>query len=336
MADYNRCGVPLIEIVTEPDFRTVEEVQDFVVQIGQRLKYAGVCDAKMEQGSLRVDVNISLMPYGSDEFGTRAEIKNLNSVKSIGRAIEYEIMRQSEILDKGGKVLQETRRYNENHDDTKAMRSKEEAHDYRYFPEPDIPPVLFTDDEIDAIRDEMPELPNARLERYTKSYGLPEDDARLIIAQKEFSDFYDEAVTVSKEYKLVSNLMLGEISHLINETGADITEVRFSPADVAKTAEMAAKGVISKGAAKDIISILFSDGGDPEKIAKEHGFIMDNDASGLDAIIDDVLAANSDAVEKYKAGNEKLFGFIMGQAIKACGKGANPGLIKQALSAKLK
>jgi aspartyl-tRNA(Asn)/glutamyl-tRNA(Gln) amidotransferase subunit B len=336
MADYNRCGVPLIEIVTEPDFRTVEEVQDFVVQIGQRLKYAGVCDAKMEQGSLRVDVNISLMPYGSDEFGTRAEIKNLNSVKSIGRAIEYEIMRQSEILDKGGKVLQETRRYNENHDDTKAMRSKEEAHDYRYFPEPDIPPVLFTDDEIDAIRDEMPELPNARLERYTKSYGLPEDDARLIIAQKEFSDFYDEAVTVSKEYKLVSNLMLGEISHLINETGADITEVRFSPADVAKTAEMVAKGVISKGAAKDIISILFSDGGDPEKIAKEHGFIMDNDASGLDAIIDDVLAANSDAVEKYKAGNEKLFGFIMGQAIKACGKGANPGLIKQALSAKLK
>jgi aspartyl-tRNA(Asn)/glutamyl-tRNA(Gln) amidotransferase subunit B len=336
LADYNRCGVPLIEIVTEPDFRTVEEVQDFVVQIGQRLKYAGVCDAKMEQGSLRVDVNISLMPYGSDEFGTRAEIKNLNSVKSIGRAIEYEIMRQSEILDKGGKVLQETRRYNENHDDTKAMRSKEEAHDYRYFPEPDIPPVLFTDDEIDAIRDEMPELPNARLERYTKSYGLPEDDARLIIAQKEFSDFYDEAVTVSKEYKLVSNLMLGEISHLINETGADITEVRFSPADVAKTAEMAAKGVISKGAAKDIISILFSDGGDPEKIAKEHGFIMDNDASGLDAIIDDVLAANSDAVEKYKAGNEKLFGFIMGQAIKACGKGANPGLIKQALSAKLK
>lgn len=336
MADYNRCGVPLIEIVTEPDFRSVEEVQDFVVQIGQRLKYAGVCDARMEQGSLRVDVNISIMPYGSEEFGTRAEIKNLNSVKSIGRAIEYEILRQSEILDKGGRVLQETRRYNENHDDTKAMRSKEEAHDYRYFPEPDIPPVLFTDEEIDAIRQEMPELPKERLERYTKQYSLPEDDAKLIIAQKEFSDFYDEAVKITPEYKLISNLMLGEISHQINETGADITEVKFSPADVAKVAEMAAAGTVSKGSAKDIITILFNEGGNPEQIAKDKGFIMNNDASGLDAVIDEVLAANADAVEKYKSGNAKLFGFIMGRAIKECGKGANPVLIKKTLSEKLK
>ncbi|MCH5212419.1 MAG: Asp-tRNA(Asn)/Glu-tRNA(Gln) amidotransferase subunit GatB [Oscillospiraceae bacterium] len=336
MADYNRCGVPLIEIVTEPDFRTIEEVQDFVIQIGQRLNYAGVCDAKMEQGSLRVDVNISLMPYGSDEFGTRAEIKNLNSVKSIGRAIAYEIQRQSEILDKGGKVLQETRRYNENHDDTKAMRSKEEAHDYRYFPEPDIPPVLFTDEEIDIIRREMPELPNQRFERYTKQYKIPEEDAKLILAEKAFSDFYDEAVNITPEYKLISNLMLGEISHQINETGTGITEVKFSPADVAKVAELAAKGTISKGSAKDIIAILFAEGGEPEAIAKKNGFIMSNDTSGLDAIIDEVLTANADAVEKYKAGNAKLFGFIMGQAIKACGKGANPGLIKQTLSEKLK
>lgn len=336
MADYNRCGVPLIEIVTEPDFRSIEEVQDFVVQIGQRLKYAGVCDARMEQGSLRVDVNISLMPYGSDEFGTRAEIKNLNSVKSIGRAIAYEIQRQSEILDKGGKVVQETRRYNENHDDTKAMRSKEEAHDYRYFPEPDIPPVLFTDEEIELIRQEMPELPNERLLRYTKQYGLPEEDARLILAQKEFSDFYDEAVNITPEYKLVSNLMLGEVSRLINETGKDITELNLSPADVAAVAKMAADGTVSKGSAKDIITILFNDGGTAEEIAKAHGFIMSNDTSGLDSVIDEVLAANADAVEKYKAGNDKLFGFIMGQAIKACGKGANPGLIKQTLTEKLK
>ena len=336
MADYNRCGVPLIEIVTEPDFRTVEEVQDFVIQIGQRLKYAGVCDARMEQGSLRVDVNISIMPYGSDEFGTRAEIKNLNSVKSIGRAIEYEIQRQSEILDKGGKVMQETRRYNENHDDTKAMRSKEEAHDYRYFPEPDIPPVQFTDDEIEAIRKEMPELPHQRFERYTSQYKLPEEDARLIIAQKEFSDFYDEAVKITPEYKLTANLMLGEISHLINETGADITEVKFSPADIAKVAQMAAADTVSKGSAKEIITILFNEGGNPEQIAHDKGFIMDNDADGLDGIIDEVLKANADAVDKYKEGSTKLFGFIMGQAIKACGKGANPGLIKKTLTEKLK
>ena len=336
LADYNRCGVPLIEIVTEPDFRTVEEVQDFVVQIAQRMQYSGVCDARMEQGSLRVDVNISLMPYGSDEFGTRAEIKNLNSVKSIGRAIEYEIQRQSEILDNGGEVVQETRRYNENHDDTKALRSKEEAHDYRYFPEPDIPPVLFTDEEIEEIRKEMPELPHKRFERYTEEYKIPAEDAKLIIAQKAFSDFYDEAVSAVPEYKMISNLMLGEVSHQLNETGMSIDEVRFSPADVAKTAEMAAKGVISKGSAKDMIVIMFEKGGAPEDIAKENGFIMDNDTSGLDDIIDGVLAAQADVVEKYKNGNEKLFGFIMGQVIKAAGKGANPALIKEALTKKLK
>lgn len=336
LADYNRCGVPLIEIVTEPDFRTVEEVQDFVVQIAQRMQYSGVCDARMEQGSLRVDVNISLMPYGSDEFGTRAEIKNLNSVKSIGRAIEYEIQRQSEILDNGGEVVQETRRYNENHDDTKALRSKEEAHDYRYFPEPDIPPVLFTDEEIEEIRKEMPELPHKRFERYTEEYKIPAEDAKLIIAQKAFSDFYDEAVSAVPEYKMISNLMLGEVSHQLNETGMGIDEVRFTPADVAKTAEMAAKGVISKGSAKDIIVIMFEKGGAPEEIAKENGFIMDNDTSGLDDIIDGVLAAQADVVEKYKNGNEKLFGFIMGQVIKAAGKGANPALIKEALTKKLK
>lgn len=336
LADYNRCGVPLIEIVTEPDFRSVEEVQDFVTQIAQRLKYAGVCDARMEQGSLRVDVNISIMPYGSEEFGTRAEIKNLNSVKSIGRAIEYEIERQSEILDKGGTVIQETRRYNENRDDTKSLRSKEEAHDYRYFPEPDIPPVLLSDEDINAIRSEMPEMPHERLKRYTEEYKLPEEDARLIIAQKEFSDFYDNAVNIAGEYKLISNLMLGEISHLINETGVDITEMKFAPEDIAAVAKLAASGTVSKGSAKEIVDILFKEGGDPKEIAEKNGFIMSNDTSGLDSVIDEVLAANADVVEKYKNGNEKLFGFIMGQTIKACGKSANPALIKQALTEKLK
>ncbi len=335
LADYNRCGVPLIEIVTEPDFRSAEEVQDFVTQIAQRLKYAGVCDARMEQGSLRVDVNISIMPFGSEEFGTRAEIKNLNSVKSIGRAIEYEIQRQSEILDGGGKVVQETRRYNENRDDTKPLRSKEEAHDYRYFPEPDIPPVLLSEEDIEAIRKEMPELPHERSKRYTEEYGLPADDASLLTAQKEFSDFYDEAAASEPEYRMISNLMLGEVSHLLNETGSDITEVKFSPAELAKTAKLAADGTVSKGAAKEIVSIMFKDGGDPRRIAQEHGFIMDTDASGLDEVIDKVLAENADAAEKYKNGNAKLFGFIMGQAIKACGKSANPALIKEALNKKL-
>ncbi len=335
LADYNRCGVPLIEIVTEPDFRTVEQVQDFVQKIALCLKYADVCDARMDQGSLRVDVNISLMPYGSDKFGTRAELKNLNSIKSIGRAIEYEIKRQSEILDNGGEVIQETRRYNENHDDTKSLRSKEEAHDYRYFPEPDIPPVLFTDEEIDEIKKSMPEMPCERFIRYTSEYGLPEEDAELIISDKAFSDFYDETVKINTDYKQVSNMMLGEVSHLLNDSGKSIADVKFSPADVAETVKMASDGKISVANARETIAIMFEKGGKPEQIAEENGFIMSSSTDGLEEIIDKVISENGDSLEKYKAGNDKLFGFFMGQTMRAAGKSANPKLIKDLLMKKL-
>ena len=335
MADYNRCGVPLIEIVTEPDFRTVEEVQDFVEQIALRLKYAGVCDARMEQGSLRVDVNISIMPYGSDEFGTRAEIKNLNSIKAIGRAIEYEIERQAEILDKGGKVVQETRRFNDNHGDTKALRSKEEAHDYRYFPEPDIPPVFLTDEEIEEIRNSMPEMPQIRYKRYTEQYGLPSDDANLIISTREFSDFYDAAVKLNPDYKQIANMMLGELNRNLNDSETTIEDVKFTPAGLAELVKMSSDGVISKNAAKDILTIMFNDGGNPQEIAENHGFIMDNDTSGLEEIVNKVIAENTDSVECYKAGNQKVFGFLMGQVVKAVGKGANPKLAKDLLMKKL-
>ncbi len=336
MADYNRCGVPLIEIVTEPDFRTVEEVQDFVEQVALRLKYAGVCDARMEQGSMRVDVNISIMPEGSDKFGTRAELKNLNSLKAIGRAIEYEIQRQSEILDAGGEVVQETRRYNDNHGDTKALRSKEEAHDYRYFPEPDIPPVLLTDEEMEEIRNEMPEMPQERFKRYTEVYKLPAEDAGLIIADKAFSDFYDAAVAINPDYKQISNLMLVELNRNLNESETGMEDLTFKPEDLAATVKMASDGVISKNAAKEIVSIMFAEGGKPEEIAKKRGFIMSSDTSELDAAIDKVLAENADSVESYKNGNEKVFGFLMGQVIRALGKGANPKLAKDALTEKLK
>lgn len=336
MADYNRCGVPLIEIVTEPDFRTIEEVQDFVEQIALRLKYAGVCDARMEQGSMRVDVNISIMPVGSDVFGTRAELKNLNSLKAIGRAIEYEINRQSEILDNGGTVVQETRRYNDNHGDTKALRSKEEAHDYRYFPEPDIPPVMLSDEEIAEIKSSMPEMPQSRFKRYTEEYALPEDDARLIISTKEFSDFYDEAVKINPDYKQISNLMLGELNRNLNDSETTIDTVRFSPADLAELVKMSTDGTVSKNAAKDILTIMFRSGGKPQDIAKENGFIMENDTSGIEDIIDKVILENADSVESYKNGNQKVFGFLMGQVIHLAGKGANPKLAKDLLTEKLK
>ncbi len=336
MADYNRCGVPLIEIVTEPDFRSVEEVQDFVEQIALRLKYAGVCDARMEQGSMRVDVNISIMPEGSTVFGTRAELKNLNSLKAIGRAIEYEINRQSEILDNGGTVVQETRRYNDNHGDTKALRSKEEAHDYRYFPEPDIPPVLLSDEDMAAIRESMPEMPQMRFKRYTEKYGLPDDDSRLIISNKEFSDFYDETVKINPDYKQVSNMMLVELMRHLNESEKTVPKLPFTPDDLAKLVKMSTDGVVSKNAAKDILKIMFDNGGSPMDIAEKNGFIMSNDTSGLEEIIDRVLEENLDSVESYKNGNAKIFGFIMGQVIRAAGKGANPKLAKDLLTEKLK
>ncbi len=336
MADYNRCGVPLIEIVTEPDFRTIEEVQDFVEQIALRLKYAGVCDARMEQGSMRVDVNISIMPAGSSEFGTRAEIKNLNSLKAIGRAIEYEIKRQSEILDNGGTVVQETRRYNDNHGDTKALRSKEEAHDYRYFPEPDIPPVLLSDEDIAKIKNSMPEMPQTRFNRYTQEYKLPYDDAKLIISSKEFSDFYDEAVKINTDYKQISNLMLVELNRNLNDSEKTISDVAFSPADLAELVKMSSDGIVSKNAAKDILKIMFTYGGKPQDIAKEHGFIMDNDTSGIEEIINKVLSENPESVESFKNGNQKIFGFLMGQVIRLAGNGANPKLAKDLLTEKLK
>lgn len=335
MADYNRCGVPLIEIVTEPDFRTIEEVQSFVSDIALRLKYAGVCDAKLEQGSLRVDVNISLMPYGSDVFGTRAEIKNLNSIKAIGRAIAYEIERQSEILDQGGKVVQETRRFNDNHGDTKALRSKEEAHDYRYFPEPDIPPVFLSRETISEIQKSMPMMPGERMEEYTEKFGLPQEDAELIIADRAFSDFYNAAVAICPEYREVANLMLGALNRCLNESGKTMEQLQFTPAELAELAQMSADGTISKNTARDILVILFAEGGKPRQIAEKNNWIMQNDTDGIEKIVDEVLAQNADCVSDYKNGNQKVFGFLMGQVIRAVGKSGNPKLCKDLMMKKL-
>ena len=335
MADYNRCGVPLIEIVTEPDFRTTEEVQDFVEKIALRLKYADVCDARMEQGSLRVDVNLSVMPKDSDILGTRAEIKNLNSTRAIRRAVEYEIKRQSEILTSGGKVVQETRRFDDNSGTTSSLRSKEEAHDYRYFPEPDIPPVMFTDEELESIRKSMPEMPQKRLERYTKQYGLPHDDAMLIIADKSLSDFYDEAVKIYDNYKAVSNLILVELLRNINESGAAVCDIKFTPHQLAETVRMSEDGTISKNSAKEILKIMFADGGEPRKIAEKYGFIMDNDTSVLEAVIDEVISAEAENVQSYRDGNTRLFGYLMGQVMFRAGKGANPKLAKELLAKRL-
>lgn len=336
MADYNRCGVPLIEIVTEPDLSSAEDARALVEEIALRLKYAGVCDSRMEQGSLRCDVNISLMPEGASAFGTRTEIKNLNSLKSIVRAIEYERTRQAELLDKGGRVIQQTLHFNENHGTTKPLRSKEEAHDYRYFPEPDIPPVQLSEENVARITAEMPEMPRQRKARYMEQFGLPEADAKLLVADKTLSDFYDAAVAVYPAYKPVANMVLVELLRRLNDAGTGVDALKFTAEDLAALVKLSDDGKISKNAAKDILRILFEEGGKPETIAKDKGFIMDSDTGAVDAAIAEILLANPKAVAEYREGSAKVFGFLMGQCARKLGKSANPQMIRQQLEAALK
>lgn len=335
MADYNRGCVPLIEIVTEPDITDAEEAKSFVELVAANLRYAGVCDAKMEEGSIRCDVNISLKPAGSDVLGTRAEIKNLNSIKSIGRAIEYEIKRQSELLDNGKRVIQETRRFNDSSGKTLSMRSKEEAHDYRYFPDPDIPAVIFTDEQINEIAKKVPMLPEQRLKIYTQQYGLSEVDAKILLTKKEYSDFYNEAVKAYDNYKAIANLFVVELFRLINDNGYD-GDFSFSPAQFAKLVKMLDDGKITKAAQKSILGYMFESGNDPEVIAKGKGLIVVNDVEGVQKAIAEVLADNPKAVEEYRSGSEKVFGFLMGQTARKVGKSASPAVIREELINALK
>ena len=334
LADYNRCGVPLIEIVTEPDIRSAEEAKAFTAEVALALKYAGVCDAKMEQGSLRCDVNISIMPEGSNTFGTRTEIKNLNSLRSIGRAIEYEFSRQKALIESGERVIQQTLHWNDATGVTTALRSKEEAHDYRYFPEPDIPPMFITDEEIEAIAKTMPEMPNSRKERYL-SLGLSDADASLLIADKALADFYEAAVKCYNNPKSIASMIIVELLRRMNDGGISAEELKICPDDLAELCKMADEGTVSRTAAKDILKEMFESGEKPMEIAQKGGMLMSNDSSEVEAAADEILAANPKAVEEYKGGSAKVFGFLMGQMCRKLGKSANPAIIKKILEEKL-
>jgi aspartyl/glutamyl-tRNA(Asn/Gln) amidotransferase B subunit len=336
LADYNRCGIPLIEIVTEPDIGSAEEAKAFVEKVSLLLQYAGVCDCKMEQGSLRCDVNISIMKPTDTQFGTRAEIKNLNSIKSIGRAIEFEIYRQSKLLDRGERVIQETRRFNDNRGETKAMRSKEDAHDYRYFPEPDILQVNFTDEDLDAIKAKLPEMPFQRLNRYINSYGLNENDAKIIVNQKLVSDFYDDALNAYNNPKSVANFIIGELMRRINLGEITMETLPFTAEQFAKLIELADTEKVSKNDAKKIFREMSDKGGNPEEIAKAEGMLISNDTGKVVEVIEQVLAENEKAVEQYKYGDVKVFGFLMGQCTKALKGVCTPNVIKEELEKKLK
>ena len=335
LADYNRCGIPLIEIVTEPDIGSAEEAKAFVEKVSLLLQYAGVCDCKMEQGSLRCDVNISIMKPTDTQLGTRAEIKNLNSLKSIVRSVEYEIKRQSKLLDNGERVIQETRRFNDNHGDTKSMRSKEEAHDYKYFPDPDILQVNFTDEDLAEIRAKLPELPESRLNRYINEYGLSEVDAKILVQQKTVSDFFNDAAAAYNNPKSISSFIIVELLRRVNLGEVSMDNLPFTAKDFAELVEMSDTEKVSKNDAKTILRFMIETGKSPMEVAKENGFIIENDMGKVEETVDEILSQNQKAVEQYKGGDQKVLGFLMGQCTKALKGVCTPPPTKDTLEAKL-
>ena len=334
LADYNRCGVPLIEIVTEPDISSADEAKALVEKIALLLQYVGVCDCKMEQGSLRADVNVSIMKPTDTELGTRTECKNLNSIKAIGRAIDYEIKRQSRVLDMGKRVIQETRRYDDNKGETKSMRSKEDAHDYRYFPEPDILQVNFTDKMLDDIKSKLPELPHKRLNRYINEYKLNPTDAKIIVNQKKISDLFDDTLKIYNNPKSVANLIVVELLRRINLGEASIDNLP-SAEYIAKLVELSDTEKVSKNDAKQLLRFMLDTGRNPEDLAKENSMLIVNDTAKAEETISKILADNSKTVEQFVNGEKKVFGFLMGQCTKALKGVCTTKTIKEILDKKL-
>lgn len=327
--DYNRAGVPLIEIVSEPDMRSAAEARAYMEKLRFYLQYTEVCDGKMEEGSMRCDANISIMPVGSKEYGTRAEIKNLNSFKALERAIEYEVQRQKEILEDGGHVVQETRTWDDAQGMTFSMRSKEEAHDYRYFPEPDLAPIIIDDAWIEKAKSELPELPDAKKDRLMKEKGLDEYNAELIVSDKKFAAYFDEAAKSTEDAKSVANWMLGDVSAYLNANSVTIGEFPVSPTHLGEMVNLINKGVLSSKLAKKVFAEMLKTDKAPAALVKELGLEQVSDAGAIQAMVDEVLAANPQSVADIKAGKDKAIGFLVGQIMKKSRGKANPGMVNQ-------
>lgn len=334
LVDYNRCGVPLIEIVTEPDMRSPEEARAFLEKVKSILEYTGVSDCKMQEGSLRCDVNLSVRPLGQKEFGTRTEMKNINSFSAAFRAMEGERKRQIELIEDGGEVVQATRRWDDAKGESFEMRSKEEAHDYRYFPEPDLVPIVVDREWIERIRASLPELPDERKRRYIAELGLPEYDAKLLTASKSISDYFEKTVGLGAPAKAVSNLLMGDISRILHER--EMESIPFEPVFLAKAISLYTEQKVSSGALKKIIEALFDEEKEPEEIAKEKGLIQVSDESALIPIIQKILNDNPKVVEELKSGKEKAMGFFVGQAMRASKGSANPQLVNKLVKELLK
>lgn len=329
--DYNRAGVPLIEIVSKPDMRSAKEARAYLEKLKAILEYTGVSDCKMEEGSLRCDANISIMPKGSDKFGTKTEIKNMNSFKALEMALEYEIIRQTKAIENGERIVQETRRWDEQRNETVVMRSKEEAHDYRYFPEPDMVSLIVDDEWINKIRESLPELPDAKKIRYIKDFSLPEYDAGILTSSKALAEFFEQCIENGGKPKDASNWIMGELLRTMKEAKVEIENVKIKPADIVKLIELIDKKVVSTTIAKKVFHEMFETGKNPETIVKEKGLVQVSDEDSIKQIINKVLDENERSVEDYKNGKTRVTGFLVGQIMKASKGKANPQIANKLL-----
>ncbi len=334
--DLNRACTPLLEVVSEPDLRSSYEAVSYLKQLHQIVTWLGICDGNMEEGSFRCDANVSVMPVGSDTFGTRAEIKNVNSFKFVKQAIEYEIQRQIDLVEDGGTVVQETRLFDPNSGKTRSMRSKEEAHDYRYFPDPDLVPLVISDEWINRSRQELPELPEQRRKRLVSELGLTEYDAEVLTANRALAEYFEAGVAAHGNAKAVANWVMGEITRALNDSGASIQNCPVTPLQLAELLKLIEGGTISGKIAKTVFDEMWSSGKAPQAIVEEKGLLQVSDSGAIESIIDDIMAANAGQVEEYRGGKEKVLGFFVGQVMKASKGKANPAVVNELLLNKLK
>ena len=336
LVDLNRAGVPLIEIVSEPDLRSAEEADSYLKKLKSILEYIEVSDCKMQEGSFRADVNVSVRKKGDTKLGTRTEMKNMNSFRSITRAIEYEVDRQIDVLEDGGKIEQETLRWDEVSGKTFSMRDKEDAQDYRYFPDPDLVAINLSDEYIENIKNNLPELPESRKERYLKEYKLSEKDASIITSSKYLSDLFEGAIKECNNPKAVSNWIISDISRILNETEMDPIEIPFDSKQLGKLVILIDKGTISSSIGKKVLEELFENPKDPEEIIKEKGWIQISDEGAIKEVVMKVLEANPQSIADYKAGKDRALGFLVGQAMKETKGKANPKMLNEMFLEELK
>ncbi len=335
LVDLNRSGVPLLEIVSEPDMRSARQARAYLEKLRSILLFAGVSDCKMEEGSLRCDANVSVRPWGEAKLGTRVEIKNLNSFRSLERAIEYEAKRQMEAIEDGEELVQETRTWDEAKSVTRSMRTKEEAHDYRYFPDPDLPPLRISRDWVELVRSKLPELPEQAAQRLIDQHSLSQYDADFITQSPQVLHFFDETLQLHRDAKAVSNWMMGDLARLLNQNGIEIQDAKLQPALLAEMLDLLDAGTISGKMAKTVFEEMFISGQDPQTIIKAKGLVQISDADALLPMIDEIVNSNPKVLQDYKNGKEKAFGFFVGQIMKATRGQANPEMVNKLLRERL-